>query len=128
MRPAWSLRYSQLLAPEGNLVCGEFPSTKPETLGGPPWALSAKVHMAHLRRPGENLEYAYDKNAVKDAVATEERWVLLEDKLKELEKGNQNGLVRVEHFRPERTHDIGYSENGEVMDMISIWKHPGAVR
>lgn len=47
LRPSWSLRYTQLLSPTGHLICVEFPSTKPETSGGPPWALPSKVHMAH---------------------------------------------------------------------------------
>jgi len=81
--------------------------------------------MAHLRRPGENLEYAYDKEAVKDLLASEERWVLLEDKLKDLKDGE--GLVRVDRFKPERTHDMGYNEKGEVLDMVSVWRHQEAV-
>lgn len=81
--------------------------------------------MAHLRRPGANLEYAYDKEAVKDASPLEERWVLLEEKLKDLSsgEGKEKGLVRVEHFRPERTHNVGYNEQGEVTDMVSVWTH-----
>jgi len=110
----------QLLSPNGHLICVEFPHTKPETSGGPPWALPSKVHMAHLRRPGQNLEYAYDKDAVKDAVAREERWVLVEEKLK---ADDGTGLFRVDHFSPERTHDIGYSQAGVVEDKIGIWGH-----
>jgi len=52
---------------------------------------------------------------------------LMEEKLKDVGEGGVKGLVRVEHFKPEKTHDIGYSEKGEVMDMVSIWSHPGAV-
>jgi hypothetical protein len=111
------------LASLGRLICVEFPSYKLETAGGPPWAFTSKVHLAHLRRPGENLEYAYNKEAVKDANPTEERWVLEEGKLRELPEGPRDGLVRVEYFKPERTHDVGYNEQGEVTDMVSVWTH-----
>lgn len=71
-----------------------------------------------------NLEYAYDKSGVE----TEERWVLVEERLdeKEVEEGKFKGLVRVDHFQPERTHDMGYSDKGEVDDWVGIWRHRGA--
>lgn len=124
LRSAWSLSYSKLLSPTGHLICVEFPSAKPENLGGPPWALSAKVHWAHLRRPGEDLGYAYDKYAVKDAAESEERWVLVEQRIKDVEEGK--GLMRVEHFKPDVTHNVGYNEKGEVEDMVSVWRQKGA--
>ncbi|KAK0107046.1 hypothetical protein ONS95_003757 [Cadophora gregata] len=108
MRPAWSKRFVDLLAPEGRLVCVEFPTYKPPSTGGPPWALPPKVYLAHLMRPGEELPYAEDGE-------------LLESKLGE---SNKSGLVRIAHFQPERTHQIGYNAEGKVTDWVSVWAHP----
>ncbi|KAH7356592.1 thiol methyltransferase-like protein [Rhexocercosporidium sp. MPI-PUGE-AT-0058] len=108
MRPAWSERFVDLLAPEGRVVCVEFPTYKPPSTGGPPFALPPKVYLAHLTRPGEELPYAEDGE-------------LLESKLGEPSK---SGLVRVAHFQPERTHQIGYDADGKVTDWVSVWRHP----
>ena len=108
MRPAWSKRYQELLSPEGRLVCLEFPTYKPPSTGGPPWALPPKIYMAHLPRPGQELPYGEDGS-------------LLEEKLGEPSK---DGLQRIEHFQPKRTHEIGYNEQGEVTDWIGVWAHP----
>ncbi|PBP16007.1 thiol methyltransferase [Diplocarpon rosae] len=107
-RPAWSERVVELLAPEGRLVCIEFPTYKPPSSGGPPWALPPHVYLAHLSRPGEQVPYTEDG-------------VLDESKL-----GNpsKTGLVRAEHFQPKRTHQIGYDVEGKVTDWVSIWTHP----
>ncbi|KAG4417696.1 hypothetical protein IFR04_009135 [Cadophora malorum] len=108
MRPAWSKRFVDLLAPEGRVVCVEFPTYKPPSTGGPPWALPPKVYLAHLMRPGVELPYAEDGE-------------LLEMKLEEPSK---NGLKRIAHFQPERTHQIGYDAEGKVTDWVSVWAHP----
>jgi len=57
MRPAWSKRMTELLAPGGRLVCLEWPIDKPASEGGPSWALPSKVHKYHLQHPGEELPY-----------------------------------------------------------------------
>ncbi|KUJ11960.1 S-adenosyl-L-methionine-dependent methyltransferase [Mollisia scopiformis] len=108
MRPAWSKRFNELLAPEGRVICLEFPTYKPASTGGPPWALPPKVYLAHLPRPGEDLTYGEDGE-------------LLEEKLGPPSK---SGLVRIAHFQPERTHEIGYNAEGKVTDWISVWAHP----
>ncbi|CAL3967215.1 unnamed protein product [Diplocarpon coronariae] len=108
MRPAWSKRFVELLAPEGIVVCVEFPTYKPPSSGGPPWALPPQVYLAHLSRPGEQVPYAEDGG-------------LLESKLGEPSK---TGLVRAAHFQPKRTHQIGYNVEGKVTDWVSIWTHP----
>ena len=108
MRPAWSKRFVQLLAPEGRVICIEFPTYKPASTGGPPWALPPKIYLAHLTRPGIELPYAEDGE-------------LEESRLGEKTK---DALVRLEHFQPERTHQIGYSEDGKGTDWIGIWAHP----
>src|SRR3954465_9314139 len=104
MRPAWSKRYVELLAPEGRLVCLEFPTYKPPSTGGPPWALPPKIYLAHLSRPGQELPYAEDGE-------------LLESKL---DGPSKDGMQRIAHFQPKRTHSIGYSQDGQVTDWISV--------
>ena len=89
-------------------MCLEFPTNKPPSSGGPPWALPPKIYVAHLSRPGQEVPYEEDGG-------------LLED---ELEPPSKAGLGRIEHFQPKRTHDIGYNAKGEVTDWISIWTQP----
>ena len=31
------------------------------------------------------------------------------------------GLERVAHWKPERTHEVGKDEHGNIRDMVSIW-------
>jgi hypothetical protein len=108
LRPTWSKRLDELLAPEGRLICLEFPTYKPPSTGGPPYALPPKIYTAHLPRPGKELPYAED------------------GELKELEIGesSKEGLQRIAHIKPKRTHGIGYAEDGSITDWISIWVHP----
>lgn len=89
------------------MICVEFPTYKPPSTGGPPWALPPKIYLAHLSRPGEILPYAED------------------GELKEAELGNtsEKGLKRIEHFQPKRTHQIGYDPEGNVTDWVSVWTH-----
>ncbi|KAE9377904.1 thiol methyltransferas-like protein [Stipitochalara longipes BDJ] len=108
MRPAWSKRFMELLAPAGRVVCVEFPTYKPPSTGGPPWALPPKIYLAHLSRPGEELPYG-------------ENGELLDSKLGEPRK---IGLQRIAHFQPKRTHQIGYDAEGRVTDWVSVWRHP----
>lgn len=107
MRPAWSQRFVKLLKPEGRIVCVEFPTYKPPSTGGPPWALPPKVYVAHLTRPGEEIHYN------EDGELDEAR----------LGKISNDALVQLEHFQPERSHQIGYSADGKVTDWIGIWAH-----
>jgi len=41
-----------------------------------------------------------------------------------LGESSGNGLKRIAHFQPKRTHEIGYSQDGKVTDWISVWTHP----
>jgi len=109
-RPAWARRYRQLLAPTGRLVCLEFPAAKDPSSGGPPWALPPQIYMAHLSRPGQELPYSEDGH-------------LLEDQVGEPAK---DGLRRIQHFQPKRTHPVSVDANGNVTDWVSIWKHEAA--
>jgi len=111
MRADWSRRYNQLLAPTGRLVCLEFPTYKPTSSGGPPWALPPVVYQAHLPRPGKTLEY-------------DDQGAIVESKLGEPLK---DGLERIAHFQPQKTHEVGYDAEGKVTDWLSVWAHPGAM-
>jgi methyl halide transferase len=102
MRPQWSLRMSQLLAPNGVLICLEFPSYKAPSTGGPPWAVRPEVYIEHFKRPGEKVPY--------DA----EGFVVQEEGVKE----NDYALERIAHWKAERTHAIG-----EGTDRVSLWRH-----
>ncbi|SZF05973.1 unnamed protein product [Blumeria hordei] len=107
LRPAWSKRMVELLAEGGRLICVEFPTYKPHSTGGPPWALPPIIYEAHLTRPGRDLEY-------------DEVIGLLEQKIGDPDR---RGLRRITHFQPARTHEVGYSSDGKVTDWISIWAH-----
>ena len=63
--------------------------------------------MGHLPRPGQDLPYGEDGG-------------LLDEKLGE---PNKNGLQRIDHFQPKRTHEIGYNAEGKVTDWVSVWTH-----
>jgi len=102
LRPSWSARQSQLLAPTGRLICLEFPTTKSTTSGGPPWALPAVVYEEILTRPGEEIKYDEDMNVIVQTPVQE----------------NEKALERLAHWQPERTHEAGIGT-----DWVSIWKH-----
>lgn len=98
----------QLLASTGVLVCLEFPTHKPPKSGGPPYALPSVVHEELFKRPGEDI--AYDEG--KKPLASDREAV-------------EKTLVRVAHWKPHRTHQVGVIK-GEVTDRVSLWKHRGA--
>ncbi|KAE9964990.1 hypothetical protein EG328_010051 [Venturia inaequalis] len=100
-RPAWSQRMYDLLHPKGNLICLEFPTYKEPSTGGPPWALPPEVYENLLPYPGEELKY------------NEEGYVIKEGK--EL---SGKSMVRVAHWQPDRTHEIG-----KGTDWVGIWQH-----
>lgn len=104
MRPAWALRQSQLLAPApyGNLLCLEFPTYKDPLTKGPPFGLTPETYVEHLTHPGETLSYN-EKGHVENSVPG---------------KVSSMALVRIAHWQPERTHEIG-----KGTDWISVWRH-----
>ncbi|QSZ31524.1 hypothetical protein DSL72_001091 [Monilinia vaccinii-corymbosi] len=108
LRPAWSKRYHELLSPEGRLICLEFPTTKPPSSGGPPWAMPPIIYEGHLPRPGEVLPYTKEG---------------CELQVEKLSPPHPNGLRRIAHFHPKRTNKRGYDEDGNVEDWIGIWSH-----
>ena len=93
---------SELLGPDGCLVCLEFPSDKDPQIGGPPYALPPSVYVEHLGHPGEALAYS------EDGFVKEDQHLLK----------NPTGLRRIAHWKPERTHEIGKGH-----DWVSVWKH-----
>lgn len=109
MRPAWAKRMSTLLAdnPQANLICLEFPTTKPPSAGGPPYSSPSKAYMEHLSHPGEDVPY------------TEEGEV----KVNPFSESGPGALERVGHWNPADTHAVGKDADGKVMDYVSIWRH-----
>ncbi|KAJ4384822.1 hypothetical protein N0V86_000425 [Didymella sp. IMI 355093] len=105
LRPKWAKRISNLLAPNGRLICLEFPTHKPASSGGPPWSLPPTVHAELLKRPGD--EISYDEAGV--VVATDR-------------STGEGALERVAHYVPSRTHDVGVVK-GVVRDCVSVWRH-----
>ena len=95
---------AQLLNPDGRLICVEFPTYKPPKTGGPPWACTPLDYVAYLSRPGERVEYDDEGHVTGVDEESPER--------------SPAGLVRMAHFRPERTHEIG-----KGTDWVSVWRH-----
>ena len=93
---------SSLLSPTGRLICLEFPTYKPPSAGGPPWALPPVVYEEILTRPGEEIQYDKEGNVVVQTPV----------------KDNTKALVRTAHWQPERTHEVG-----KGTDWVGIWKH-----
>lgn len=114
LRPKWSAGVSSLLSPSpiGNLICVEFPTYKDAQSGGPPYASPSKAYMEYLSHPGEEIPLGKDGH-------------VLGNPLREVSKG---GLERVAHWKPERTHQVGMDEQGNVRDMVSIWRKTGSNR
>ncbi|KAF4550317.1 Thiopurine S-methyltransferase-like protein [Elsinoe fawcettii] len=104
LRSRWAARMAELLAPDGRLVCLEFPTYKEPNTGGPPWAVRPVEYVAYLSQPGERVEYD-DQGFV---VGIDE----------ENPNRTEKGLIRAAHFQPDRTHEIG-----KGTDWIAIWKH-----
>jgi len=105
LRSKWASRVTELLAPTGVLICLEFPTHKPPSSGGPPYALPSLVHEELLKRPGDPISYDERGNVVK--TDSEE---------------SEQALVKIAHWTPERTIKVGIV-NGIVTDRVSVWKH-----
>ncbi|KAI0012500.1 S-adenosyl-L-methionine-dependent methyltransferase [Xylariaceae sp. FL0662B] len=107
LRPAWARRMASLLAPDGRLVCLEFPSEKSPGDSGPPWASPPHAYVAYLSRPGGQVP------------TDEHGGVIVQD---EAAPPRNGGLKRILHAKPKRTHEAGTKE-GRVQDYISVWSH-----
>ncbi|QUC23273.1 uncharacterized protein UV8b_07514 [Ustilaginoidea virens] len=104
-RPRWAKRMSQLLAPDGHLICLEYPSGKPLSQRGPPWGLTPEVYEALLSAPGEDVAYDAAGNVVETMAA----------------QPDPRALHRLSIIKPARTHKAGTDEDGAVRDFISVW-------
>ena len=93
---------AQLLAPQGSLICIEFPSAKDPLIGGPPFALPPQVYTEHLAHPGKELPYN-EKGRVEEGVSGPK---------------SPDALTKFAHWQPQRTHEIGKGQ-----DWVSIWHH-----
>lgn len=122
LRPTWAKRMSELLAPDGFLVCLEWPLQKSPKEGGPPHGLSAELYEELLRKPGQEVEYDDDDDDDGEGYVV----VSAGDSTTTSGGGGgddgraKNALVRLERYRPSRTH-----EAGKDSDYISIWKRAG---
>lgn len=83
----------ELLAPNGVLICLEFPLYKTLTLPGPPWGLKG-VYWNLLAMGGDGII----------------------DEPSEEEMNNDGLFERVVYFKPR----VSY-ENGKGTDMFSVW-------
>ena len=63
--------------------------------------------MEHLSSPGK--EVVYEENG--------------EIRMNPLERASDDGLERVAHWQPERTHRVGMDEHGNVRDWVAVWRH-----
>lgn len=104
MRPSWALRHTQLLAPapDGNLVCLEFPTSKDPMTKGPPFGVRPETYVEHLSHPGAKVPYNEQGHAEVHALGD----------------AGPKALVRTAHWQPKRTHSIG-----QGTDWVSIWRH-----
>lgn len=102
IRHDWAKRMSELLAPDGKLVCLEWPLGKDPKEGGPPHGLTSNLYESLFSRPGEQVKYG--ELGIVEPESNVEK--------------SDNALVRAAHYRPERTHSAG-----KETDYVSIWKH-----
>ena len=102
MRPSWAKRMTQLLAPDGNLVCLEFPLGKEPRTGGPPHGLNKQLYEQLLDHPGR--EVAYNDGG----------WVIEDRSLYKAD----DALEKMDRWFAERTHPVGQGK-----DHVSIWRH-----
>ena len=62
--------------------------------------------MEHLSHPGEEIPYDSNGNVRFDP----------------LRETSDIGLERVAYWQPERTHEVGKDDKGEVQDRVSVWR------
>lgn len=120
LRPTWAKRMSELLAPDGFLVCLEWPLQKSPKEGGPPHGLSAELYEELLRKPGQEVKYDDDDGEGEGYVVVSAGDSTTSGGGGGDDGSAKNALVRLERYRPSRTH-----EAGKDSDYISIWKRAG---
>jgi len=94
LRQPWARRMHELLAPDGVLICLEFPLYKDLSLPGPPWGLNG-VYWNLL---------AEGKDGMMDSPSEEDN------------DGGKGPFKRILYFKP----PVSY-ENGKGTDMVSVW-------
>lgn len=104
-RAAWARRMTDLLAPDGRLVCLQWPTGKPWSSGGPPWGVLPEHYVAQLALPGQQIDYDADGKIPEQAMPT---------------TTEQAGLRRLELVVPTRTHQAGV-QNGTVYDRVAVF-------
>ncbi|KAF2769376.1 S-adenosyl-L-methionine-dependent methyltransferase [Teratosphaeria nubilosa] len=102
LRPKWSKRMSELLAPAGRLICLEFPLHKPPNTPGPPHGLSKELYAVLLKIPGHEVNYSEDGHVVLDGRMAPA----------------EGALTRLDRWRPKQTHEVG-----KESDHVSVWAH-----
>lgn len=102
LRPRWAKRMSQLLAPNGRLICVEYPLGKPPKSGGPPHGLERKLYDQLFARPGEDVKYNDSGNVVEDTSGAK----------------SDAALVKVDEWVPTKYFDTMQEKIG-----VSIWGH-----
>lgn len=109
MRKDWAKRMTEILRPSplANLICLEFPVSKPVKSGGPPYGVAPKTYLEHLSHPGEDIPYDAEGSV----------------KMNPLAPSSPNALERVAHWHPAATHKVGLDKDGNVEDYISVWRH-----
>ncbi|KAE8356032.1 hypothetical protein BDV28DRAFT_154911 [Aspergillus coremiiformis] len=102
MRPQWVARMGQLVAPDGVLICLEFPMYKDPTHAGPAWGLNG-VHWDLLARGGDGVQNIGKKAEV--------------DQIDQL----PGQFKRLLYLKPVRSYEAGRGE-----DMLSVYalKYP----
>lgn len=102
LRPRWAKRMSELLAPQGKLICAEYPLGKPPKSGGPPHGLQRELYDQLFVRPGQEVKYDSDG---------------IIDPDKSVEKSD-TALVKVDEWVPTK-----YFETMQGKIWMSIWAH-----
>ncbi|KAK4225843.1 S-adenosyl-L-methionine-dependent methyltransferase [Podospora fimiseda] len=101
MRKGWGRRMGELLAPEGVLICLEFPLYKDLKLPGPPWGLREGIYWDLLACGGSGM-FGSDEEAQQAMKA---------------DKVTEGKLERVARLKPERSYEVS-----KGTDRLSIWR------
>lgn len=40
-----------------------------------------------------------------------------------IREATKDALIRIAHWQPKRTHEIGKDEKGNVRDFVAVWRH-----
>ena len=102
LRPRWAARMSQLLSPDGRLICLEYPLGKDPKRGGPPHGLQHELYEQLFAKPGQEVNYNLSGHVCEDRSGVK----------------TDNALVKVDEWIPERIFE---PQKGQIM--VSVWRH-----